>query len=147
MEASLNLKIELMSAADYPDVYNLWLNTAGMGLNEIDDSYEGIEKFLNRNPTTNFIAKIDNKVVGVILCGHDGRRGHIYHTAVDENHRNHGIGTILVKNVIKALDKLGIIKVTLVAFRTNNIGNSFWEKAGFSERTDLAYRNKTIKEL
>jgi Acetyltransferases len=140
-------KIELMAITDYSDVYNLWLNTAGMGLNEIDDSYEGIEKFLIRNPETNFIVKIDNKVVGVILCGHDGRRGHIYHTAVDENYRNHGIGRLLVENVIKALNTIGITKVMLVAFKTNDIGNSFWEKIGFSERTDLIYRNKTIKEL
>ena len=140
-------KIELMAISDYSDVYNLWLNTAGMGLNEIDDSYEGIEKFLKRNPTTNFIAKIDDKIVGVILCGHDGRRGHIYHIAVDADYRNHGIGATLVEHVIAALDDLGIIKVTLVAFGTNIIGNSFWEKMGFGERTDLVYRNKTIKEL
>lgn len=144
----MDIKITLMSMNDYDAVYELWTSTTGMGMNSIDDSYDGINKFILRNPTTNFVAKIneneDEKVVGVIMCGHDGRRGHIYHLAVDETCRNNGIGTQLVEHVIESLRIEGITKVSLVAFKTNEVGNLFWNKVGFDERTDLTYRNKSL---
>ena len=72
----------VMKASDYKDVYKLWINTPGMGLNTTDDSEEGIAKYLRRNPTTSFVALDGDKLVGVIMAGHDGRRGYIHHTAV-----------------------------------------------------------------
>ncbi len=75
--------IRLMRPADYDAVHALWLRTPGMGLNDVDDSREGIAKFLARNPATCFVAEEDGQIAGVILTGHDGRRGYIYHTAVD----------------------------------------------------------------
>lgn len=139
--------IRLMSAGDYEPVYALWLRTPGMGLNTTDDSREGIEAYLRRNPTTCFVAMQDGRIVGVILSGHDGRRGFIYHTAVLPDYRGRGIGRALVEHAMAALEREGIHKVALVAFRENGIGNAFWEKMGFTERTDLTYRNRNIREL
>lgn len=133
-----------MTINDYDQVYNLWMNTPGMGLNDLDDSKEGIEKYLNRNPNTCFVAEIENKIIGVILSGHDGRRGFIYHTAVAREERGKGIATKIIRNAIDALKNEGINKVALVAFSNNEIGNSFWQKQGFTERTDLTYRNKSV---
>ena len=118
-----------------------------MGLNTIDDSREGIEKYLKRNPTTSFVAEQDGRIVGVIMAGHDGRRGYIYHTAVLPEYRGHGIAAQLVGHAMAALDKEGISKAALVAFKSNDIGNGFWEHIGFTEREDLVYRNKNIREL
>jgi hypothetical protein len=50
-----------------------------MGLNNLDDSPEGIARYLQRNPSTCFAAEEEGELVGVILSGHDGRRGFIYH--------------------------------------------------------------------
>ena len=141
------MEIRKMIIDDYEDVYNLWISTPGMGLNNIDDSKEGIDKFLKRNPNTCFIAKIKEIVVGVILCGHDGRRGYIYHTAVDINNRKKGIGELLVNYALEALKTEGINKVALVVFSNNDVGNSFWENRGFTIRKDLKYRNKALVEL
>lgn len=115
-----------------------------MGLNEIDDSREGIEKYLRRNPTTCFVALFHEKVVGVILAGHDGRRGYINHTAVRSEYRGQGIGTTLVNMATEALSNKGIIKAALVAFCQNESANAFWEKMGFLLREDLTYRNKIL---
>lgn len=90
------MKIKTMSISDYADVYSLWLSCKGMGLNSLDDSRVGIEKFLIRNPDTCFVAEIDNKIVGSILAGNDGRRGYIYHTAVSPQYQKHGIGVHLL---------------------------------------------------
>lgn len=139
--------IRLMKPNDYNEVYDLWLNTSGMGLNTVDDSKEGIARFLGRNPTSCFVAQSDGKIVGAIICGHDGRRGYIYHTAVSENFRRQGIAGELLKNAMEALDREGIQKVALVVFEKNHNGNAFWEKQGFTVRDDLIYRNKNIHEF
>lgn len=136
-----------MNICDYKKLYDLWIRTPGMGLNDIDDSKEGIERYLKRNPHTCFVAEEDNKIVGAILSGHDGRRGFIYHTVVDINKRNQGIGSKLVKLALEALKNEGISKTALVVFARNDIGNGFWEAEGFSVRDDLAYRNKALIEL
>jgi len=133
--------------SDYDAVYALWLSCSGMGLNNLDDSREGIKQFLQRNPTTCFTAVSDDAVIGVILAGHDGRRGFIYHTAVDPNRRKEGIGKALVETAMEALKAEGIHKVALVVFDHNKEGNAFWEKLGFTSREDLVYRNKTITEM
>ena len=129
---------------DYKDVMNLWQRTEGMGLRALDDSFEGIEKFLDRNPTTNFVYSKDEKIVGAILCGHDGRRAYIYHAVVDSNYRGQRIGKELVDAVIDALRDIGINKSALVVFKNNTLGNGFWEHYGFKTREDLIYRDLQI---
>ncbi|HYF84595.1 MAG TPA: GNAT family N-acetyltransferase [Clostridia bacterium] len=138
------MEIRMMAISDYEKVHELWTNTAGMGMRSLDDSKEGIAKFLKRNPNTNFVAIIDDTIVGVILSGHDGRRGYIYHTAVEIKYRGNGIGKSLVDKALEALEKEGINKVALVVFKNNDIGNAFWYSIGFEERVDLNYRNKSI---
>ena len=141
------INIRVMVISDYEEIYDVWINTPGMGLNSTDDSKEGIEKYLKRNPTTSFVAECDGKVVGVIMAGHDGRRGYLHHTAVLSAYRNQGIAKTLVEAAMKALEKEAIHKVALVAFKKNEIGNGFWEHLGFVEREDIVYRNKNIHYL
>ena len=74
-EEMIMINIRVMSINDYDGVYDLWINTPGMGLNSTDDSREGIEKYLNRNPTSSFVAECNGMIIGVIMSGHDGRRG------------------------------------------------------------------------
>ncbi len=142
-----NMVFRIMEENDYKGIYDLWINTPGMGLNSTDDSEEGFKKYLNRNPSTSFIALDSNKIVGVIMAGHDGRRGYIYHTAVLPEYRGNHIGKKLVDLAMTALEKEGINKVALVVFEKNEIGNRFWESQGFTTRDDLIYRNKNIHPL
>ena len=141
------MEIRTMSICDYDGVYGLWTSCTGMGLNDLDDSREGIAKFLRRNPDTCFAAVCrDGRIVGAILGGNDGRRGHIYHAAVHPDFRGQGLGRRLVEKTMEAFDACGIRKVALVAFERNGEGNAFWEKMGFTVREDLIYRNKTVGE-
>lgn len=141
------MEITKMIPGYYRDVYELWLSCKGMGLNNLDDSEQGINAFLKRNPDTCFVALQNEKVVGVIMAGSDGRRGYIYHTAVNPLYRKRGIATALVETVMQAMKNIGINKVALVVFEHNEDGNKFWEKLGFIKRNDLVYRNKTINEM
>lgn len=141
------MTIRKMTINDYEDVYALWMSCKGMGLNNLDDSREGIDSFLRRNPETCFVAVDDDEVVGVIISGHDGRRGYVYHTAVHPDYRRQGIGHDLVVHAMSALKKEGINKVAMLVFARNETGNAFWETEGFTSRTDIIYRNKELSEI
>ena len=141
------MQIRKMTIADYDDVYSLWMSCAGMGLNSLDDTKDGIARFLERNPETCFVASIDESIVGAIMVGTDGRRGYIYHTAVHPDYRKRGIAKTLVETALSAVENLGINKVALVVFGRNKSGNEFWEKMGFTTREDIIYRNKTLVEF
>ena len=138
--------IRTMTPADYDAVYALWKSTEGIGLRSLDDSREGIDRFLRRNPTTSFVSVEEGRVTGVLLCGHDGRRGHIYHAAVDVLRRDLGVGRVLLSAALDALKKEGINKAALVVFGDNSQGGAFWERVGFTARTDLVYRDRTLDE-
>jgi len=139
--------IRKMTIEDYDNIFNLWLSTPGIGLNTIDDSRAGIEKYLLRNPNTCFIAEENNNVIGSIMSGHDGRKGFIIHTAVKACKQKRGIGSMLVNAALASLKNEGINKVALVAYANNKIGNTFWEKHGFYARTDITYRDKKLIPL
>ena len=142
------MKIRKMNIDDYEKLYDLWLSCKGMGLNSVDDSREGISRFLKRNPNTCFVAETEkNHIVGAIMAGSDGRRGYIYHTAVHPDFRKRGIGSELVQAVTDQLKSMAIAKAALVVFGSNIRGNAFWEKQGFTERTDLMYRDKVLTEM
>lgn len=141
------MTIRIMNIMDYEQAYALWENTPGMGLNNLDDTRESIERYLERNPNTCFVAEKKARIVGIILCGHDGRRGFIYHMATAESEQRQGIGAALLKAAMSALEREGIHKVGLAVFADNIKGNSFWEKQGFHVRKDILYRNKEITKL
>ena len=141
------MEIRNMNIDDYDSVYALWLSCPGMGLNNLDDSREGIAKYLARNPNTCFVAVEQGNIIGTILTGHDGRRGYISHTAVSPIHQRQGIGKQMVETALNALKAQGINKVSLVVFAYNDKGNTFWEKMGFTQRSDLIYRNRTLVDM
>lgn len=141
------LGVRPMEADDYEKLHALWLSTPGMGLNNLDDSQEGVTRFLTRNPHTCFVAETAGELRGGIMCGHDGRRGYIYHTCVRSDCRGQGIGRALVEATLDALKAEGVHKVALVVFHRNEGGNAFWERMGFSAREDILYRNRSLTEL
>ncbi len=131
--------IRTMQIEDYDQVYALWMSIHGFSIRSIDDSREGVARFLRRNPDTSVVAVADGRVVGAILCGHDGRRGCLYHVCVREEYRMHGIGRAMVVACMNALKKEEISKVSLIAFTANDVGNAFWKRIGWTKREDLNY--------
>ena len=138
--------LSIMTIDDYEQVYALWKKIHGFGIRSVDDSKEGIARFLKRNPDTSVVAVEDGKIVGAILCGHDGRRGCMYHVCVDADYRMRGIGKSMVVFAMEALKKEKISKVSLIAFTKNDIGNAFWKEIGWTKRLDLNYYDFTLNE-
>ena len=135
-----------MTIEDYEGVKALWMTIKGFAIRSIDDSPEGVERFLRRNPTTSVVAESDGRIVGAILCGHDGRRACLYHVCVSEEYRMHGIGKKMVLFCYEALKKEKINKVCLNAFVTNTVGNKFWQKMGWTLRDDMNYYDYALNE-
>lgn len=132
-----NVTIRTMCTDDYEAVYDLWLGIHGFGMRSIDDSREGVTRFLKRNPHTSVVAEMDGEIVGSILCGHDGRRGCFYHVCVKEEFRKQGIGKTMATTCMRRLQEEQINKVSLVAFTDNEAGNAFWNEEGWTKRDDL----------
>ena len=138
--------IRIMTIDDYDGVYQLWKKIKGFGLRSVDDSREGVRRFLRRNPSTSVVAEEDGKIVGSILCGHDGRRGCLYHVCVDAAYRRRGIGKEMVVKAMEALRQEEINKVSLIAFTKNDVGNAFWNTIGWTQRLDLNYYDFALNE-
>ena len=140
-----------MTPADFSEVHKLWESIHGFALRSIDDSEEGVLRFLARNPGISVVAVDDGspsgKIVGSILCGHDGRTGYFYHVCVDEKYRRHGIGKKMVVSCMNALMKENINTISLIAFNDNEAGNGFWNGIGWTKRTDVTqYEFKLNKD-
>ncbi len=131
---------------DYDDIFALWNSTeqSRRALNPVDDSREGIARYLAHNPRTCFAAEKDGRIAGVILAGHDGRRGIIHHLCVHPDFRRMGIAARLVSVAEDALKAEGIRKVFGLVFIDNDPANAFWEKQGYSLRSNLNYRNRSL---
>lgn len=139
--------VRAMTVEDYDGLRALWMTIRGFGIRSIDDSREGVERFLRRNPGTSVVAVAqDGSIVGGILCGHDGRRGCLYHVCVREDYRRLGIGKSMVVYCMNALKDEEINKVSLIAFTANDVGNAFWNRIGWTRREDLNYYDFTLNE-
>ena len=140
-----NLELSPMEPKDYDEVRALWLTIRGFGIRALDDSREDIDRFIRRNPTTSVVARRDGRIVGSILCGSDGRQGALYHVCVAENCRRQGIGTQMVAYCMRALSEMGINKVSLIAFKSNDVGNAFWKNIGWT-KNDVNYYEFILNE-
>ena len=133
-----DVNIQPMLESDYDDVRALWMTIRGFGIRALDDSREDVARFIRRNPTTSVVARVDGRIVGSILCGSDGRQGALYHVCVAREYRRQGIGTRMVGYCMERLREMGINKVGLIAFASNEIGNAFWTQIGW-KRSDVNY--------
>jgi len=144
----MDYSIKKVNIGDYDAIFELWNATeqSRRALNPVDDSWEGIARYLKRNPDTCFAAVKDNRIIGVILTGHDGRRAIVHHLCVHPDYRHMGIAGHLVSIAEKALQKEGIQKIFGLVFKDNESANAFWEQQGYSLRTNLNYRNKSLND-
>jgi N-acetylglutamate synthase len=122
--------------ADYPEVVRLWRRTEGVGLNE-SDTRPAIASFLRRNPGLSFVALHQGKIIGAVLCGHDGRRGYLHHLAVANKYRRQGLGLRLVTACLDKLRAADIHKCNIFVFAGHTAGMGFWKHNGWKLRADL----------
>ena len=134
-----------MTEQDYDAVRALWLTIRGFGIRALDDSREDIVRFIRRNPTTSVVVEMEGKIIGSILCGSDGRQGALYHVCVAKAYRRQGIGTRMVGYCMHQLKEMGINKVGLIAFTSNEAGNAFWKQIGW-QKSDVNYYTFTLNE-
>ena len=140
-----DVELSPMTVDDYDAVSGLWMTISGFGIRALDDSREDIARFIERNPTTSVVARMDGKLVGSVLCGSDGRQGSLYHVCVAKPYRRMGIGTQMVVYCMQRLSEMGINKVTLIAYKNNDVGNAFWRQIGWT-KSDINYYEFILNE-
>ncbi len=138
-----SMLIRIMTIKDHAQVVALWSNTKGIGTGDGDNKKE-INSYLKRNPGLSFVAVSEKRIIGAVLCGHDGRRGYIHHLAVAPDFRSKGIGTSLVNACLYGLNALEIAKCNIFVYKSNISGRKFWKKSGWGTRTDLLVLQKKI---
>ncbi len=141
-----DIHIRPMTMEDYEEVFDMWQSISGFGIRTVDDSKEGIARFIQRNPGLSVVAVHEGRIIGGILCGHDGRRGCLYHVCVRVEYRMLGIGQQMVAVCREALRKEGVNKINLIAFRSNAVGNKFWQKLKWKFREDCNYYEANLNE-
>ncbi|MCM3783392.1 GNAT family N-acetyltransferase [Neobacillus mesonae] len=129
-----------MRNEDYDDCIALWSRTEGMGISSAD-SRESIQMYLERNKGFSRVAAADGKIVGTLLSGHDGRRGYLYHLAVEPAFRGQSIAKTLVNDVLSLLREAGIQRAHIMVIDTNEIGKAFWSRMGWTGREDILLRS------
>ena len=132
-----------MTFSDFDEVSSLWDKTENIGLSGAD-SKTNMAGFIGRNPGGSLVAEIDGAVVGTVLSGEDGRRGYLYHLAVDAPHRGIGIARKLVSHALKWFKERGIQKSHIMIFRANEDGKRAWERLGWVLRDDIDIMSKEI---
>lgn len=132
----MRIEISEMQPDDYDAVVALWGVTEGIGLSSADERSK-IVAYLEHNPGLSFCAWDGERLVGAVLCGHDGRRGYLHHLAVAADSRRQGAGRQLVNACLDGLKQIGIEKCHLFVFQENHSGIAFWERIGWSVRHDL----------
>ncbi|MEQ8791808.1 MAG: GNAT family N-acetyltransferase [Pirellulaceae bacterium] len=128
------LAISAMTLDDYDDVVALWRSSANLGEVETRDE---IAAFLQRNPGFSPLARLEGRLVGAALCGHDGRRGYLAHVAVAAELRRRGVAQQMVRFCLDRLTEIGIPRASIHIYVANDDGQHFWRGAGWRERTDL----------
>jgi ribosomal protein S18 acetylase RimI-like enzyme len=117
---------------DYEAAVRLWRVVDGVEIAEGDDK-NSIASYLERNPGWSRVALADGKIVAVALCGHDGRRGHIYHLAVEPSYQGQGLGKLLVDECLSRLRAAGIQRAIILVAGDNDRGLSFWRRTGWEQ--------------
>jgi len=129
----MSAEITEFCPADYDGAMALWTATPGIGLDSDGaDSAEQVRSYLARNPGLSFVARVGGRIVGAVLCGHDGRRGYMHHLAVDAEHRGNGIGRTLAGRCLAALEAAGIQRCNIFIYSDNEEGKAFWARSGWS---------------
>jgi ribosomal protein S18 acetylase RimI-like enzyme len=138
------MEIREFTLEDYDSAVELWKRCDGIGLSAADDPCP-MRRFLERNAGFCFVAVEEDAVIGTILCGNDGRRGYLYHLAVDPTLRRRGIGKALVERCLGALKSAGIDKSHIMVFGSNQSGLKFWQGAGWKTRPEIVLMSYDIK--
>ena len=139
------MKIRQMTIDDYDDIIVLLQGTPGVTVRDAD-SKEATSKYLHRNPGLSFVATIESKIVGCVMCGHDGRRGYLQHLIVKQDYRKQGIGDKLFMSCIHDLQKIGINKTHLFVLNTNELAINYWSNKGWQRRDDIHMYSYNISE-
>lgn len=144
-EAPPAASLRTFELEDHAAAVALWCQSEGVVLRDVDGR-EAIGRYLARNPGLSFVAELEGRVVGTVLCGTDGRRGYLQHLAVASPHRRRGLGRALAERAVEALAAQGIEKCHLMVLVENEAARAFWAALGWAVRGDVRLMSRTASQ-
>lgn len=141
----MGVEILPMAVEDLEAVTAPWNGTEGVGMNESDEPGQ-LRAFIDRNPGLSLVARDGMRLVGAVMCGHDGRRGFLYHLAVLPAYRQRGVGRAMVERCLHALGSLGLLRCNILIYVDNHAGEQFWKRGGWYDRSELKLLQRDITD-
>ncbi len=138
-----HVQIRDFTTEDYDGALALWRRDPHIGLSSADGR-EAVESFLQRNNGLSKVMLCEGQLIGTVLCGHDGRRGYVYHLYVDPQRRRNGMAKLLVDACLESLRREGIRKCHLFIFKDNEGGKRFWAAMSWKQRDDIGVFSRDI---
>lgn len=138
--------LDALLPMDVDAVLTFWRRIEGQGLDDVDRP-EPLARYVARNPGVSAAARVDGRLVGVALAGHDGRRGFLHHVAVDPKHRHQGVGRRLVRRCLDALAAEGIEKCHVLVFKENESALEMFGKNGWEPRDELRVLSTAVSSV
>ena len=142
-DESRELQTRDFTIDDYDAAIELWKKVEGLDIAEGDDR-DTIRRFLDQNRGLSRVATVGSTMIGAVLCGHDGRRGYIYHLAVAQDHQNRGVGKRLTDECLQRLKRLGLERVNILVAKDNPRGREFWRRCGWEDLDSAAAMGRDI---
>jgi GNAT superfamily N-acetyltransferase len=131
-----------LTAADYGAVVGLW-RQAGLPV-----------KLAGRDSREQFAAQMAgdlqivlgiwdcDRLVGVVLTTHDGRKGWINRLAVHPDYRRQGLGRLLIEAAEQVLHDQGLSIIAALIEDANTASRTLFEQAGYEDYPGLHYVSK-----
>ena len=132
MSRKIDIRTRQFTIEDYDAAIELWSRIEGLDVAEGDDP-ETITRYLKQNRGLSRVALDGSTIVGAALCGHDGRRGYIYHLAVDPAYHGRGIGKQLMDECLAGLKRAGLQRANILVAKDNPRGRDFWRRNGWED--------------
>lgn len=128
---------------DVDQILNLW-STAGSGIQlSPSDTPQELRKKYEFDPDLFLVAEKDGDIIAAVLGGFDGRRGIVYHLAVQRGYRRMGIGSAMMEELEGRLQSKGCLKYYLLVTMDNQVAIDFYQEMG-CELMDLYVMGKVI---
>jgi ribosomal protein S18 acetylase RimI-like enzyme len=143
---SLSIQIrEFCFPADYETVFALWRSIERGVHTGRSDTPEENEKKLYRDPKLCLVSVAEGRIIGSVIGGYDGRRGLVYHLAVDAAFRGRGIGSRLMDELESRLRRKGCLKCYLLVTSDNPEAEVYYRQRGWQHMDTVRLYGKELE--
>jgi ribosomal protein S18 acetylase RimI-like enzyme len=127
---------------DYDAVMELWRDAGLPSKPKGRDSRGEVGSQLRFEGTIFLVAEREGRLVGSLICTHDGRKGWMNRLAVRPDSRRKGIGGELVREGERRLREAGLRMIAVLIEEWNGTSMEVFQSLGYRPHEDIIYLTK-----